>query len=216
VIVAFAALTGAAMWTSSREVELQRMEAERARQQADAQRTIAESARARAANFRDDLTEESRMRRALQQEIARLEREYQSSRMTRADLVTRLAQTEGELRMVTQRQAEASRQAAHDLTAVQSARDQLQAIADEQAATLTQARARVTALTEEEQQLRRRIGDIERERDQALERARVLRARLSALDPTAIPQNPFEHIAAEPSTDRDEEPEPTRGARDES
>src|SRR5690606_17356474 len=117
--------------TSSREASVQRSEAERARQQAATQRQIAESAQARAADIHQDLTAESRMRRALEEEIQRLEREYQSSRMTREDLVAWLARTEGELRLLEQRHADSNRTAARELVSAQEERDRARSQAAE-------------------------------------------------------------------------------------
>jgi predicted nucleic acid-binding Zn-ribbon protein/tRNA A-37 threonylcarbamoyl transferase component Bud32 len=214
--VAFTALTVAAVWTSSRETRLQRLEAERAREQAFEQRMIAESAQAHAAVIREDLTKESRRRRELQGEILRLDRAYQSSRMTREDLATRLAQTEGELRLLSERHAETTRHAARDAAIAQQAlaaaqleltaaresirdaeaslaeleqdRDRLRGQAQHSSEELEQERARVTALTEAAEAQRR---EAEQASQRAEEEIARLRARLESLRPGLVPPSPF-------------------------
>lgn len=191
-VFGFTALSLAGFWIASRETELSRLEAERARQQAAAQRLIAESAQARAANFRQNLTEESRMRRALQLEVQRLEHEYQSSRLTRDDLVTRLAQAEGELRVLEQQREEAMRQSARELETLQAEREQLRASMDEQGEELNQTRARLASLADTEAHLRRRVSELDEARGEAEARAAALRSELDALRPARVPPSPFD------------------------
>lgn len=199
VVVAFVALGAAGFWIASRETELSRLEAERARQQARAQRLIARSAQARAANFREDLTAESRARQALQQEVRRLELEYQSSRLTRDELVSALAHAEGELRVREQRFADSSRESARSLAALQAERDALQAQLTEQAADLAQARSRYAALADVEEDLRRRAGEADQARQDAEAAVNRMQIELNALRPARVPSSPFGEAPPAPS-----------------
>lgn len=202
VVIAFVALGSAGFWIASRETELSRLEAERARQQAHAQRLLALAAQARAANIREDLTAEARARQALQEEVERLELEYQSSRLTRDELVMALARTEGELSMQEQRFAEASRQAARDIAALEAERDALQEELAAQAELLAQARSRAAALAAAEEERRQREEEAEQARREAEARIAQLELQLEALRPARVPKSPFE----EPSSDENESP----------
>ncbi len=97
--VSFAVLAvfGAVVYVLSREASLRKLEA----QQASAR---AERAGERAASFYVSLTEQAARRKELEADVARLEEQYQSSRMTREQLASRLAQTEGELEMLSERE----------------------------------------------------------------------------------------------------------------
>ena len=191
VVVAFVALGSAGFWIAARETELSRLEAERARQQADAQRLIARSAQTRAASFRQDLTEESRMRRALQEDVQRLEHEYHSSRLTRNELVTALARAESELGVREQGFVESSRQAARELAALQAERDQLRQQLEEQSTQLAQARSRYAGLADAEADLRERAEEADQARERAEARVREMSVELVALRPPGVPSNPF-------------------------
>lgn len=187
VVVTFAAVMVAGLWAASREAKFQRLEAERARQQAAAQRLIAESAQARAATIREDLSHEARMRRALEQEVEQLQRAYQSSRLTREDLVARLARAESELRL----REEAHQQVSRELAALAHERDALSAQLETRDGELSQAQQRNAALVEVEQQLRRRLAEIERAREEAEQRARALRSELDLVT-ARPPPSPFQ------------------------
>ncbi|HEY8430022.1 MAG TPA: hypothetical protein VIL20_16685, partial [Sandaracinaceae bacterium] len=189
-VVAFVTLGSTGLWIASREAKFQRLEAERARQMAAAQRAIAQSAQARAADFRQDLTEEARMRRELEQQIAELQREYQSSRLTREDLVSRLARTEAELSLLEQRHEESARHAARELSALREERDRLRAELEASQAALAQAQSRQAALAETEQQLRRRLSELEREREEAEEQSVALRTALEIAG-AQVPPSPY-------------------------
>jgi serine/threonine protein kinase len=91
--IAILALFTTVVYVLSREAALQRLEASQARENAD-------RARAKAASISASLTEEETRRRELEQHVAQLEQQYQTSRLTREQLATRLAQTEAELAMV--------------------------------------------------------------------------------------------------------------------
>lgn len=199
VVIAFVALGTAGFWIASRETELSRLEAERARQQARAQQLIARSAQARAANFREDLTAEARARRALQQEVERLELEYQTSRLTRNELVTALARTEGELHVQEQRFAEATRQSARDIAALQAERDALQLQLTEQGEQLAQARSRAAALAQAEAEMREQAETANRERQEAEAAMARMAIELDALRPARVPRSPFAVAEEDPA-----------------
>jgi hypothetical protein len=78
-------------------------EAARERVEARDARARAAQAKERAASIYASLTVEEARRRHLEEDVARLEREYQTSRMTRDELASRLAQAEGELSVVSER-----------------------------------------------------------------------------------------------------------------
>jgi hypothetical protein len=87
----------AVVFLLSREAARERLEARDARARAA-------QAKERAASIYASFTVEEARRRELEADIARLEREYQTSRMTRDELASRLAQTEGELSVVNERE----------------------------------------------------------------------------------------------------------------
>ena len=96
-MVALASLFFVVIFVLTREASLQRQEAAYARERA-------QEARQRAENISADLTVVSARRRELEEDVKRLEEEYQTSRMTREQLASRLAQTEGEMAMVSERE----------------------------------------------------------------------------------------------------------------
>jgi serine/threonine protein kinase len=96
-LFALMAIFAAVVFVLSRENELQRREAQVARERA-------QEARQRADNIYQDLTVQEAKRKELEKDVARLEEEYQTSRMTREQLATRLAQTEAELAIVAERE----------------------------------------------------------------------------------------------------------------
>ena len=110
-VVTVVALFGATTYVLSREAAIQRLQA------ANAQ-VRAEQARERVVNIYQSLTVQQARRRELEADVARLERDYQNSKMTREQLVSRLAQAEGELdvqrsalALRTQKQADDARSA---------------------------------------------------------------------------------------------------------
>jgi serine/threonine protein kinase len=88
---------GSVVYGLSREASQQRTEAATARERA-------EQARQRAARASATLSEQQARRRELEATVAKLEQEYQSSRMTRDELASRLAQAEAELAVLSERQ----------------------------------------------------------------------------------------------------------------
>jgi serine/threonine protein kinase len=95
--LALSMVFGSVVYGLSREASQQRTEAQTARERA-------EQARQRAARASATLSEQQARRRELEATVARLEEEYQSSRMTREQLASRLAQAEAELAVLTERQ----------------------------------------------------------------------------------------------------------------
>jgi chromosome segregation ATPase len=79
-------------------------EAARERVEARDARARAAQAKERAASIYASFTVEEARRRELEADVVRLEREYQTSRMTRDELASRLAQTEGELSVLNERE----------------------------------------------------------------------------------------------------------------
>jgi serine/threonine protein kinase len=96
-LFALIAVFAAVVFVLKHETDLQRREAQVARERA-------QEARQRADNIYQDLTVQEAKRRELEQDVARLEEEYQTSRMTREQLASRLAQTEAELALVSERE----------------------------------------------------------------------------------------------------------------
>jgi serine/threonine protein kinase len=121
--VSFAVLAmfAAVVYVLSHEASLRRIEAAEAREHA-------ERASERAASIYASLTEQEARRKQLEQDVARLEEQYQTSRYTRDELATRLAQTEGELAVLSDRDKAATskiKQLGDDVEALNSERDRL-------------------------------------------------------------------------------------------
>jgi predicted nucleic acid-binding Zn-ribbon protein len=98
-VVAVLALFGSIVYGLSREATMQRLEATQAQARF-------ERARDNAANMSARLNVQQARRLELEADVARLEREYQTNRMTRDELASRLAQTEGQLDELTERQTQ--------------------------------------------------------------------------------------------------------------
>jgi TolA-binding protein len=96
-VVAVLALFGSIVYGLSREAAMQRLEA------AQAQARF-ERARDNAASMSARLNVQQARRLELEADVARLEREYQTNRMTRDELASRLAQAEGQLDELNDRQ----------------------------------------------------------------------------------------------------------------
>lgn len=94
--IAVLALFGSVVYVLSREASLRRIEAEE-------ERSRAAQARERAASMHASLEEEEARRRELEADVARLDAQYQSSRMTREQLAARLAAVEGEFALLNER-----------------------------------------------------------------------------------------------------------------
>jgi hypothetical protein len=96
--LAVVATFAAVVYALSREASLRKIEAQQARERAA-------QAGERVASIYASLTEQAARRRQLEADVVRLEEQYQTSRMTREQLATRLAQAEGELSMLAERNA---------------------------------------------------------------------------------------------------------------
>jgi eukaryotic-like serine/threonine-protein kinase len=98
---AFAVLAafGSSVYVLSREASLQRTQATEARARA-------EQARLRAANVSADLTVQQARRRELEADVARLENEYQNSKMTREEIASRLAEADAQLGVLGEQKAQ--------------------------------------------------------------------------------------------------------------
>ncbi|MFT3926168.1 MAG: protein kinase [Myxococcales bacterium] len=122
--VAVLALFSAVVYVLSREAALQRLEAAQARERAD-------RARERAASISASLSEQQARRKELEAHVTHLEQQYQSSRLTREQLASRLAQTEGDLAMlVDQKSIQALRLRQHETEERELKREQKQLKAD--------------------------------------------------------------------------------------
>jgi hypothetical protein len=177
-LFALMAVFAAVVFAFSRENELQRREAQVARERA-------QEARQRADNIYQDLTVQEAKRRELEKDVARLEEEYQTSRMTREQLATRLAQTEAELALVADREKvlltrvaqqereehqlrEVSGRVSSELAAATQRNEELSGELDRQRArrqesesTVGQLREQVKRETDALEAARSRIGDLE-------------------------------------------------------
>jgi hypothetical protein len=96
--LAVLATFAAVVYVLTHEASLRTLEAEQARARAA-------QAKQRAANIYASLTEQEARRRALEADVVRLEQQYQTSRMTRDELASRLAHAEGELAVLAERNA---------------------------------------------------------------------------------------------------------------
>lgn len=201
-LVALAALFAAVIYILSREAALQRLEARDAQARAD-------KAKQRAASIYASYTVEEARRRELEADVDRLEREYQTSQMTRDELASRLAQTEGELSVLGERekallaklrqQLEEEHQLRNDRDSLVGAREALQRERDEAQQELDRQRNHRNETEAELNRLREQLQREESEQAQARTRIGELEARLKALrqsaPPPALPR-PNRHTVA--------------------
>jgi eukaryotic-like serine/threonine-protein kinase len=181
---ALAVLFGAVIYVLSREAAIQRLEAQDARNRAA-------QAKQTAANMYASFTMEEARRRELEASIARLEREYQTSRMTRDELASRLAQAEGELSVVSEREKnltvrlqkanESEDALRQERDVVTTARAQLQRERDEAQQELDRQRRDRTEAESEANRLREQLRAQQASEEQARVRIAELTARLKAL-----------------------------------
>jgi len=182
--LALSMVFGSVVYGLSREASQQRTEAATARERA-------EQARQRAARAYDTLSEQQARRRELEATIARLEEEYQSSRMTREQLASRLAQAEAELAVLTERQTlqlGRARQQENELRELRDENDRV--VADHAAAVarredLASRLDRVSRELDGERNQRERLQaearDLGERLQGAISEAQVAQARLQAL-----------------------------------
>jgi len=132
--IALLALFGSVVFVLSREAEIQRSQATAARERAE--------------NVFKDLTAQQARQRELEADIAQLEREYQSSKLTREQLASRLAETEAKLEVLTEQLQVVNREK------------------DEQAATLKQQAEELHALHEEQGRVQLELKATRQRRDE--------------------------------------------------
>jgi serine/threonine protein kinase len=192
-LLAVLATFGAVVFVLSQAAERERVEARDARARAA-------QAKQRAASIYASYTVEEARRRELEADVERLEREYQTSRMTRDELASRLAQSEGELSVLGEReknllvrlrqQADAEEALRSERDSLVSARDQSNKEREETQQELDRVR---NHRNEQEAELNR-TRDLLRQRDSAVEAARAriseLEARIKALLQNATPPDP--------------------------
>ena len=189
--IALLALFGSIVYAFSREASLQRIEAAEARARA-------EQARVRAASVSADLTGEQAKRRELEADVARLEREYQTSRMTREQLASRLAEAEAQLTELNEQKAQQATRirlqtdelrdlrdehtrVQTELKAVSTRRDELSAKLDRVSDQLGGERARREELDGQATRLREELRTAQAELDDARKRHNELETRITIL-----------------------------------
>ncbi|MEY4581553.1 MAG: hypothetical protein RL701_6256 [Pseudomonadota bacterium] len=205
--IALIALFTSTVFTLQREASVQRLEA------ADA-RARAEQARMRAASVTADLTLQQARQRELEADIARLEREYQSSKMTREQLATRLAEAEAQLDVLSEHKAQQTAKirqqtdelrdlrdeftrAQTDLKTTTTRRDELSARVDRVTDQLGGERARREELDGQATRLREELRTAHAELDDARKRQNDLETRVTILRRLMGPAGP---AAVEPSS----------------
>jgi eukaryotic-like serine/threonine-protein kinase len=198
-LIALIAVFGAVVFVLSREASLQRREAEHARERAHEERQ-------KAASIYADLTVEEARRRELERNVAHLEQEFQTSRMTREQLAARLAQAEGELALFADREKQLAQklrqqveethgvtrlndQISNDLRAVTTRAEELAGELERQRARraeadtqMNQVRDELKLRVEALEQARARIGELE-------ERISIMRKNQAA----PAPERPNRH-----------------------
>ncbi len=190
-VVALLALFTTVVYVLSREAALQRLDAAQARERAD-------QARQRAASISASLSEQQALRKELEAHVAHLEQQYQTSRLTREQLASRLAQTEGELAiLVEQKTSQAQRiraleaeerelkreqkQLKADLEASQERAKSLESDLDRVSHNFDNERARRVDTENQLNQLREQMRQANQEHERAGQRIQELEQRVSAL-----------------------------------
>jgi hypothetical protein len=188
--IAVLALFGSVVYVLSREASLRRLEAEE-------ERLRAAQARERAASIYASLEVEEARRRELERDVARLDEQYQNSRLTREQLATRLAAVEGEFALLSDRQTvqlEQLRQQSEDirllreqhgsalvqLDALRTRRDELARELDRTRAALDGERTRRTEMEASLDALTHKLKAAERVVEEARVRVDEFKARLSS------------------------------------
>ncbi|MET0388015.1 MAG: protein kinase [Polyangiales bacterium] len=189
--IALLALFGAIVFALSREATVQRIEAAEARARA-------EQARVRAASVSADLTIQQARRRELEEDVARLEQEYQSSKLTREQLASKLAETEAQLDVANEQKTQQTsrlRQQAEELRdlrdeqtkvqaelkAVTARRDELNSKLDRVTDQLGGERGKREELDQQASRLRDQLRTSHAELDDARKRQNELETRITIL-----------------------------------
>jgi chromosome segregation ATPase len=164
-----------------RQADVSRAEATRAGEQA-------QLARARALSISQSLSESAARRAELEANVARLEEEYQTSRMTREQLASRLARADGELTLLGERervQTSRARQHLDAIATLERSQAQLERRAttteEQLAETLSVARARAA----EASRLAELLANARRELEAGAEEQSRLQARVRQLSAPA-------------------------------
>jgi hypothetical protein len=169
-VVALLTLFAAVVYGLSREASVQRDQAEAARQRAD-------QAGKRVQRVSANLNAQEARRRELEADVARLRTEYQSSRMTREQLASRLAQAEGQIDMLAERQLQQGQRMRMQGDELRSERDDDEVLRTELAAASTRANElqskleRVTSALDNERSRRAELEDSARQLDERLSAA---------------------------------------------
>jgi eukaryotic-like serine/threonine-protein kinase len=205
--IALLALFSAIVYVLSREASVQRVEAIHARERAN-------EARQRAASISASLTVQQARRRQLEADVARLEQEYQTSRMTREQLASRLAQAEGELEVLADQKAQQAQRMQKQSDEIRTLRDERSALVAEIAG-LRDRRSELSAKLEklesavDSERTRRLAGEVTanglresvRKTELELERARTrigeLETRIAVLRQAWTAPTPNRHGATE-------------------
>lgn len=199
--IAILTVFGSVVTVLSREASLQKVEAQE-------QRLRADQAGERAASIHASLEEEEARRRKLESDIARLDEQYQKSRMTREELAARLATVEGEFTLLNDQKAAtlAKLQKAGDslkqlreqydglladISTLRERRDEIARELDRTKAALDGERGRRSEAESEAQTLALRLKTAEIVVDEARARVSELEARLAVMKepPSAIGHN---------------------------
>ncbi|MCA9576402.1 MAG: protein kinase [Polyangiales bacterium] len=122
----------------------------------------AELARARAHSISQSLSESAARRAELEANVARLEEEYQTSRMTREQLASRLARADGELTLLTERERVQSARARQQVDAIAT----LERAQAEQRRRAEATEAQLAEASEALQRERARVADATRQAEQ--------------------------------------------------
>lgn len=175
---------GSVVYALSREASQQRVEAASARESA-------EQARQRAARASESLSEQQARRRELEATIERLENEYQSSKMTREQLASRLAQAEAELAVLNDQKTLQTTKARQQDAELRELREEVEELSSDHAAAVARREDLAARLDRVSRELEQERGHRERleseardlgERLQgAISEAQVAQARLQAL-----------------------------------
>jgi serine/threonine protein kinase len=198
IVVMLAAVFSAAVFALSREAELQRKEAMRARQVAQLERSRAEEASQRAARIRDDLAKAHEASRALKEDVARLEEQYRSSRMTRIELAERLAHTESALTLLSKQRDDELKQLSDELAELVNDRDAVRAQLQATQGNLQDERRRAAALDDKLQEVQAELEASTKAVEAAQTRERDLHEALVALQKATAPK-PRAPVAAQPA-----------------
>lgn len=99
-LLALIAIFASVVYGFSRQAEFQKVRAARARLEAEHARIETQRAKLEIAEVQEDLTEAAERQRQLESDVAKALTRYRSSEMTREQMTTKLAQNEGQLRMV--------------------------------------------------------------------------------------------------------------------